>query len=178
MKSIKEPIGILGGSFDPPHNGHIKISKISLKKLDLKKLYWVITEKNPFKNKPYFNIYTRISKSKKLIKNLKKIEILFLDKKVRSSRTINIINYFLKIKKSRNLYLVIGSDNLIDFHKWTNWKKIVKMVKLVVFSRKGYVRKSKKSIVVKYLNPKNIIFINNKLINISSTDIKKKYKLI
>ena len=48
------------------------------------------------------------------------------------------------------------------------------MIKLVVFSRKGYDKKSKKSIVVKYLNKKNIIFVNNKLINVSSSNIKKK----
>ena len=54
-KSIKNSIGILGGSFDPPHKGHLIISKISLKKLKLKKLYWVVTKRNPFKKKSYFN---------------------------------------------------------------------------------------------------------------------------
>ena len=62
----------------------------------------------------------------------------------------------------------------MDFHKWTNWKKIVKLTKLVVFSRRGYDKKSKESIVVKYLNKKNIIFVNNRLIDISSSKIKKK----
>ena len=45
--------------------------------------------------------------------------------------------------KTKNLYLIIGSDNLLTFHKWKNWKKIVKFSKLVVFSRRGYVTKSK-----------------------------------
>jgi nicotinate-nucleotide adenylyltransferase len=88
---------------------------------------------------------------------------------------ISVINYFINIKKQKNLYLIIGSDNLANFHKWTSWKKIVKLTKLVVFSREGYDKKSKESIVVKYLNKKNINFVNNKLINISSTNIKKKY---
>ena len=64
---------------------------------------------------------------------------------------------------------------MLNFHKWKSWKKIVKLTKLVVFSRKGYDKKSKESIVVKYLNKKNIVFVNNKQINISSTNIKKKY---
>ena len=67
----------------------------------------------------------------------------------------------------------MGSDNLLNFHKWTSWKKIVKLTKLVVFSRRGYDRKSKESIVVKYLKKKKIIFINNKLINIKSYQIRK-----
>jgi len=171
----RKTIGIFGGSFDPPHKGHVEISKISLKKIKLKKIYWIITKKNPFKKKPFFSLKQRISRSKKAIKRYKKIKILYLDDKIRSSHAINVINYFRKIKKQKNLCLILGSDNLLNFHKWTSWKKIVKLTKLVVFSRKGYDKKSKESIVVKYLNKKNIIYINNKLINISSSSIKKSY---
>tara|TARA_A100001011_G_scaffold392111_1_gene478964 strand:- start:509 stop:1039 length:531 start_codon:yes stop_codon:yes gene_type:complete len=170
----RKTIGIFGGSFDPPHKGHVEISKISLKKIKLKKIYWIVTKKNPFKKKPFFSLEKRISKSKKAVKKYKKIQVLYLDDKIKSSNTINVINYFIKIKKQKNLCLILGSDNLLNFHKWTNWKNIVKLTKLVVFSRKGYGKKSKESIVVKYLNKKNIIYIHNKPINISSSDIKKK----
>ena len=175
MKISKSLIGILGGSFDPPHQGHLKISNISINRLKIKKLYWIITKKNPLKKKPHFSLKERISKSKNIIKNNRKIKVLYIDDIIRSSRSINVINYFIKVKKNRNLYLILGEDNLINFHKWTNWKKIVKLTKLVVLSRKGYDKKSKESIVVKYLTKKNIIFINNKHINISSTFIKKNY---
>ena len=171
----RKTIGIFGGSFDPPHKGHVEISKISLKKIKLRKIYWIITKKNPFKKKTFFSLKERILKSKKTTKKYKKIKILYLEDKIKSSRTINVINYFRKIKKQKNLCLILGSDNLINFHKWTKWKKIVKLTKLVVFSRKGYDKKSKESIVVKYLNKKNIIYINNKLINVSSSSIKKDY---
>ena len=171
----KRKIGILGGSFDPPHKGHVEISKISLKKIKLKKIFWIVTKKNPFKKKPFFSLKDRLSKAKRFIKKYKNIKVLYLDRKIRSSRTINVINYFRKVKKQKNLYLIVGSDNLLKFHKWTNWKKIVKLTKLIVFSRKGYDKKSKESVVVKYLNKKNIIFINNKSIDISSSNIKKNY---
>ena len=108
-----------------------------------------------------------------IVKKIKKIKVLYLEDKINSTRTINIVNYFLKVKKQNNLYLILGSDNLISFHKWTNWKKIVKLTNLIVFSRRGYDKKSKKSTTVKYLNKKNIIYINNKLIDISSTNIRK-----
>ena len=175
LKPKKEGIGIFGGSFDPPHKGHTEISKITLKKINLKKIYWIITKKNPFKNKPFFTIEERLKKSKKILKKNINIEVLYLDDLIKSSRTIKVIKYFRKVKNQKNLYLIVGSDNLINFHKWKSWKKIVKLVKLVVFSRKGYVKKSKESLVVKYLNRKNIIFLNEKLINISSSVIKKKY---
>ena len=175
LEPNKKAIGIFGGSFDPPHKGHVKISKISLKKIKLKKIYWIITKKNPFKKKTFFSIKKRIQMSKKALKRHRKIEVQYLDDKIKSSRMIKVINHMKKIKKQNDLYLILGSDNLLNFHKWTSWKKIVKLTKLVVFSRKGYDKKSKESIVVKYLNKKNIIFVNNKLINISSTSIKTKY---
>ena len=169
----RKAIGIFGGSFDPPHKGHLEISKISLKKIKCKKIYWIVTKKNPLKRKPFFSLKHRILKSKKAVKKYKKIQVLYLDDKIKSSNTINLINYFIKIKKQKNLYLILGSDNLLNFHKWTNWKKIVKLTKLVVFSRKGYDRKGMKSIVAK--NFKNrIIFIRNKPISISSTQLKKR----
>ena len=52
-KKLKK-IGVLGGTFDPPHNGHLEISKFVLKKLKLSKLIWAVTKKNPLKKKPYF----------------------------------------------------------------------------------------------------------------------------
>jgi len=66
-------IGILGGTFDPPHKGHLYISKIALKKLRLKKILWVITKKNPLKNKPYLKLKERMKLSKEITKKNKKI---------------------------------------------------------------------------------------------------------
>jgi nicotinate-nucleotide adenylyltransferase len=175
LKLSKRAIGIFGGSFDPPHKGHIKISKISLKKIKLNNIYWIITKKNPFKKKTYFSLKQRIQMSKIALKKIKNVDVLYLDDKIKSSRMIKVINHLMKTKRGKDLYLILGSDNLLNFHKWKSWKKIVKLTKLVVFSRKGYDRKSRESIVVKYLNKKNIIFINNKLINVSSSNIKKNY---
>ena len=172
----KKYIGLLGGSFDPAHKGHLGISKIAIKKLKLKKIYWVITKKNPFKNETFYSLDERINFAKKITKAQKKIQTIYLDNIINSSRIIDVINYFKRKKKIQNIFFIIGSDNLIRFHKWKSWKKIVKIVKLIVFSRKGYDRKGMKSTVVK--NYKNrIIFIKNKPISISSTQLKKQKKL-
>ena len=95
---------------------------------------------------------------------------------MKSSKAVKAVQYISKKDKSKNLYFIIGSDILLMFHKWHNWKKIVKLTKLIVFSRKGYDRNSRKTIVVKYLKKNKIIFIKNKPIPISSTLIKKKLK--
>tara|TARA_B100002052_G_scaffold295553_1_gene322264 strand:+ start:187 stop:723 length:537 start_codon:yes stop_codon:yes gene_type:complete len=173
----KKYIGLLGGSFDPAHEGHLGISKIAVKKFKLKKIYWVITKKNPFKNKTFYSLNERIKYAKKIIKNQEKIKIIHLDDKIKSSRVIDVINYFIKKKKIKNILFIIGSDNLILFHKWKSWKKVLKLVKLIVFSRKGYDKKGMKSIVAKNFKNK-IIFIKNKPISISSTQLKKQTKLV
>ena len=176
MASIrKKYIGLLGGSFDPAHKGHLGISKIALKKLKLKKIYWVITKKNPFKNKTFYSLEERIKYAKKISRSQKKIQTVYLDNIIKSSRVIDVVNYFIKKKNIKNIYFIVGSDNLIRFHKWKSWKKLVKLTKLIVFSRRGYDKKSKKSIVAKYLKNK-IIFINNKPIVISSTKLRKNIK--
>ena len=171
----KKYIGLLGGSFDPAHKGHLNISKIAINKLKLKKVYWVITKKNPFKNETFYSLEERIKYAKKISRTQKKIQTVYLDNIIKSSRVIDVVNYFIKKKNIKNIYFIIGSDNLIKFHKWKSWKKIVKLVKLIVFSRRGYDTKGMKSMVVKNFKNK-IIFIKNKHIAISSSQLKSQRK--
>ncbi len=175
VKHQKKATGLLGGSFDPAHKGHLEISKIAIKKINLHKILWLVAKKNPFKGTPFYSLSQRLTKAKKLAENNKKIQVKYLDKVAGSSRSIDLIMYIINKKKLKNIYFIIGSDNLIKFHKWKSWKKIVKLTQLIVFSRKGYDKKSKKSIVAKYLKNK-IIFINNKPISISSTKIRGQVK--
>ena len=175
VKFSKKSIGLLGGSFDPVHKGHLTISKIALKKIKLDKIYWLITKKNPFKKKVHFSLNQRVRLAKEATKNLNKIQVLYLDEIVKSSRSINLVNHFIKKKKIDNIYFIIGSDILIELHKWKSWKKLVKLTKLIVFSRKGYDKKGKNSIVVKFLKNKNITYIKNKHIVISSSLLRTKF---
>ena len=172
MVRSKKRIGLFGGSFDPPHKGHLKISKIAINKIFLDKLYWCLTKKNPFKNKTFYPLSSRIAKSKLLTANEKKIKIKYFEDKIKSNNTIDLIKYLNKTNKNNEFFLILGSDNLINFHKWKNWKQLTKLIKIVVFSRKDYDIKAKKSVMIKQV--KKIIFVKNKQINISSTQIRKK----
>ena len=71
-KISNSSIGVFGGSFDPPHKGHIKICSFIIKKLKLRKLHWIVTKKNPFKKKTFFTLNERIKKCKEISKNKKK----------------------------------------------------------------------------------------------------------
>ena len=158
VKASNKKIGLVGGTFDPAHKGHIAITKIAIKKFKLSKVLWVVTKKNPFKNNPYYSLSQRLKKAKAITKDIKKIQVIHLDKRVNSSRSINIINYLVNRKKLKNIYFIIGADNLINFHKWKSWKRIVKLTKLIVFSRKGYDKKGNKSMAARYLKKKNYFY--------------------
>ena len=166
-------IGILGGTFDPPHKGHLYISKIALKKLKLNRLIWIITKNNPLKKKPYLNIKTRINLSKKITRKEKKIFVKYYEDKIKSINTFNLLNYIKKKNKKTKLFFLIGADNLVKFHKWNNWKKIPKLAKIVVFPRQNFPIKSTTLIASKKLNKKDLIHIKSKKINISSSLIRK-----
>ncbi len=170
-KNIK--IGIFGGTFDPPHKGHLYIAKEVLKILKLKKLIWVVTKKNPFKKRPFLNTKTRIKLSKKITKNEKKIFVKFFDTKIGSVNTFNLLKYIKKNNPGKKLFFLIGADNLIKFHKWENWHKIPLFAKIVVYPRKNFLMRSLSPIVSKKLSKKDIIYINSKKINISSSLIRK-----
>ena len=170
-KNIK--VGILGGTFDPPHIGHLHISKIGIKKLKLNKLIWIITKKNPLKQKPYLNLKKRIKLSKYMTKKEKKIFVKYFGNKIKSENSFDLLNYLNKKNKKSKLFFLMGADNLVQFHKWKNWKKISKLAKIVIFARTKYSIKALNSIAAKKLNKNEWIYINSKKINISSSLIRK-----
>ena len=142
-------IGILGGTFDPAHIGHIKISKEAKKKFRLNKVFWVITKKNPFKKKSFLNLKKRINYAKKINVNNKFIKIYFFEDKIKSNKTIDLMKFLKNRYKKTEFFFIMGADNLINFHKWKKWKKIPELAKIVVFARPQYSIKALNSIASK-----------------------------
>ena len=172
LKSKKIRIGILGGTFDPAHKGHLEISVQAKKKFELKNIIWAITKQNPFKNESSTNLRSRIKFAKKLIGKNDYIKVKFYEDKIASNRTIDLIRYLKKDKKLE-IYFIMGADNLINFHKWYKWKSIIKECGILVFDRRGYKSKSLKSVTFNKANKKNLKFINFKKVNISSSQLRK-----
>ena len=172
LKKKKIKIGLLGGTFDPAHKGHLAISKEAKKKFNLKYVIWAITKKNPFKNKSNLALNKRIKIAKKIINSKKFIKVKFYEKKIKSNKTINLINY-LKKNKSLEINFIMGADNLINFHRWYKWKSISQKCNILVFDRNGFKAKSLKSITYKRLNQKNLQYIKFQKVNISSSQLRK-----
>jgi len=172
LKSQKIGIGILGGTFDPAHKGHLEISIQAKKGFGLKNIIWAITKQNPFKNESTSSLRNRIQFAKKLIGKNDYIKVKFYEDKIASNRTIDLINYLIKNKKNE-IYFIMGADNLVNFHKWHKWKVIIKKCNILVFDRQGYKAKSLKSVTFSGANKKKLTFINFKKVNISSSQLRK-----
>ena len=168
----KTKVGILGGSFDPAHKGHLAISKEAAKRLKLNKIIWAITEKNPFKKRSNVDLNYRIKFCKKIIGSNKFIKVRFYEKKIKSNKTIDLINFISKNKKYE-IYFLMGADNLISFHKWQKWRIISSKCNILVFDRTNYKSKSLNSLAFKTLNNKGLKFVKFKKINISSSKLRK-----
>ena len=148
----KKKIGILGGSFDPAHKGHIKISIEAKKQFKIDKIIWAITRKNPFKSKSFFELKKRIIFAKKITKKYNFISVRYYEDKIKSNKIINLINYIKKKNSRSEIFFLMGADNLIFFHKWYKWRAIASKCSILVFDRTNYKSKSLQSVAFKKLN--------------------------
>tara|TARA_Y100001970_G_scaffold265942_1_gene354060 strand:+ start:1907 stop:2488 length:582 start_codon:yes stop_codon:yes gene_type:complete len=189
MKSI----GLLGGSFDPPHKGHLYISLEAKKILKLDEIWWLVTPQNPLKiNKPA-SYSERVKNCNTFIKN-KPIKIKEIEKKINSQYSYQTIKYLNNHYKNIKFFWLMGADNLINFHNWQNANKIFDEIPIVVFRRYGYNQQALKSYISNLyknfrIKSKNIhinnfnqlpawTVIQNKEIRISSTEIREQRELL
>ena len=184
-------IGLLGGSFDPPHRGHVYISMESKKMLKLDEIWWIVTPQNPLKIIKPATYNERVLNCKRITKNLP-IRIKEFEKKINSKYTYQTLNYLLQHYQNIKFFWLMGADNLVNFHKWQKWTQIFNEISIVVFKRHGYNSNALKSMAFKKFSNYQVnlnhfhinrfdklpswLWINNKEIRISSTEIRNKRK--
>ena len=180
-------IGLLGGSFDPPHKGHLFISMEAKKMLKLDEVWWIVTPQNPLKILKPATYQERVNNCRDITRNYP-IRIKEIEKKIGSNYSYKTINYILNHYKNIKFFWLMGADNLVSFHKWQKWQKIFKNMSIVIFKRHGYNTKALKSIASnKYVHKRiskskinledfdilpSWTIIENKEIKISSTEIR------
>ncbi len=132
-------IAIFGGSFDPPHKGHIAIVKKALEELDIDLLIIVPAYLNPFKKSFAAPPNLRLYWLKKIFLYEKRVQIC--DFEIRQNRptyAIETVEYCKRRFAPKKIYYIIGCDNLATLHLWKNYQKLKKKVEFVVATRRGY----------------------------------------
>jgi nicotinate-nucleotide adenylyltransferase len=128
-------IGLLGGSFDPPHMGHLEISLQAIKKLNLDQIWWLITPQNPLKPAPAkLSIRQRKDLAINLINN-NRIVVTDIEKNFKNYYTINTMHELKKRFPNYKFVWLMGVDNLLQLHSWKMWQTIAKLMPMLVFDR-------------------------------------------
>lgn len=140
----RQRIGLLGGSFNPPHEGHIHISRQAQKRLFLDEIWWVISPRNPLKDLEPASFLTRKSKSVDLIKTLP-IVVSDFEIKKQSRYSINTIRGLKRNYPNLDFVWLMGSDSLIEFHCWKEWQQMFQTIPIVIFSRYQFDLKGMRS---------------------------------
>jgi nicotinate-nucleotide adenylyltransferase len=158
FNSKKKFVGILGGTFDPPHEGHLFISKFAKIKLDVGEVWWIVTTTNPLK-KNKVDYKKRLKKVKRFLMNhhIKVLEIQDLSK---NTYTIDLLEYLFKKFPHKKFIWLMGADNLFSFHLWRDWKKIFYNIPIAIFDRPPYSLSISKAKAILYFKEDRI---NSKL---------------
>jgi len=186
-------IGLLGGSFDPPHKGHLYISLEAKKILKLDEIWWLVTPQNPLKISKPATYKERIKNCNSITKGYP-IKVTEIEKKINSKYSYESINFIRNHYKNIKFFWLMGADNLINFHKWEKWNGIFKDISIVVFKRYGYSNKALNSLALKKffqyqinvnstdkINFKKLpswTWVNSIEIKISSTEIRNQRNLV
>ena len=182
-------IGLLGGSFDPPHEGHVHITKLALKFFNLSKIWWLVCPENPIKSVTPSDVNSRFLASKKIMKH-PSVVITDLERKFKTKYTFQTLIKLKKLYPSTKFVWLMGADNLINFHHWKNWDWIMKNIPVGVLARPeeqikaglsrtaikfgNYRLPKEKSIILSNYIPPVWTLSTGPMRNISSTEIRKK----
>jgi nicotinate-nucleotide adenylyltransferase len=128
-------IGLLGGSFDPPHEAHRAISLFALKRLKLDRVWWLVTPGNPLKTdrKPH-DLAERMAAAQRVAHD-PRIDITCLESVIGTRYTADTIRYLRRRASGLRFVWIMGADNLAQFHRWHDWRRIASEVPIAVIDR-------------------------------------------
>jgi nicotinate-nucleotide adenylyltransferase len=130
-------IGLFGGTFDPPHAAHVSASLMALKRLQLDRIWWLVTPGNPLKNtRGLAPIEQRIAAAKILARH-PRVEVIGLEAVIRTRYTYDTVVYLGKRAPTVRFVWIMGADNLRSFYRWQNWRGIAERKPIAVVDRLG-----------------------------------------
>jgi nicotinate-nucleotide adenylyltransferase len=128
-------IGLLGGSFNPPHDAHRAISLFAIKRLKLDRVWWLVTPGNPLKDQGALWDIDRRAEAARKMANDPRIDVTCLESVIGTRYTVDTITYLRRRAAGLRFVWIMGADNLAQFHRWQNWRRIAAQVPIAVIDR-------------------------------------------
>lgn len=133
-------IGLLGGSFNPAHRGHRRISAFALEALALDELWWLVSPGNPLKEAHGMApLPARYASAAKMAGNIR-VRATAIEAQMGTVHTVDTIVALKRLYPKKRFIWIMGADNLAQFHRWRDWRKISRAVPIAVIARPGYDR--------------------------------------
>lgn len=143
-------IGLLGGSFDPAHIGHVHITREALRRFGLDRVWWLVTPGNPLKTHGPAPLDERLRKARDIMCH-PRVEITDLETRLGTRLTIDTIRALRHHYPHVRFVWLMGADNLAQFHKWESWQEIAALVPIGVLARPGARMRARLSPAARYL---------------------------
>ncbi len=174
MADRNRAVGILGGTFDPVHNGHISIAKSFLNSPYIDRLWVLLSPASPHKNDQNFTAYNlRFKMLKAAFEFFNNIEISDLEYSLpRPSYTIQTLRYLNKSQPNRSFYLCLGMDSFHGFNRWYKYKEMLTYCELLVARRPNSGNTPMQNELLDSAH-----FVKHRPVDISSTEIRAKINL-
>ena len=129
--------GLFGGTFDPPHDAHRAACLIAMRRLDLDRVWWLVTPGNPLKDTRGLSpLATRIASAKALARH-PRIIVTGLEDAIGARYTYDTVKYLKGHCPGVRFVWIMGADNLRSFHRWENWRGLTRLIPIAVVDRLG-----------------------------------------
>ncbi|WP_395542338.1 nicotinate-nucleotide adenylyltransferase [Neotabrizicola sp. sgz301269] len=129
-------VGLLGGSFDPAHEGHVLITHEALKRMGLDRVWWLVTPGNPLKPRPPAPLADRLAHARAIMRH-PRVEITALEAELGTNLTAETVKKLKALYPGVTFVWLMGADNLVQFHRWARWRQIMAEVPVGVLARPG-----------------------------------------
>lgn len=129
-------VGLFGGSFDPPHAGHVHVTRWALKAFGLDRVWWLVSPGNPLKRDAPADLARRLAAARALMRH-PRVEITDLEARFGTRATIDTLEKLRARYPGVRFVWLMGSDNLAGFHRWGRWEEIMARVPVGVLARPG-----------------------------------------
>lgn len=131
-------IGLMGGSFNPPHDGHAVVARTALKRLRLDSVWWLVTPGNPLKrNDELPSIHTRMRLCERLVPE-RTMRITDFEARLGTPFTAATLGFLVRRYPGTRFVWVMGADNLASLHRWRDWRRIAELMPMAVVDRPGW----------------------------------------
>ncbi len=129
-------VGLLGGSFDPAHAGHVHITREALKRFRLDRIWWLVSPGNPLKARGPAPLDARLARARALMQH-PRVEITGLEARLGTRYTAETLEALFALYPAVRFTWLMGADNLAGFHRWERWEEIMRALPVGVIARPG-----------------------------------------